>query len=230
MSPSRSRSRWFRRFLPSEPASDCSTPSAGSGFGDGARIGAAIVRWPAPILFATLAIALIGLVTLPGYKTSYNDRLYIPKDIAANVGYAAADRHFSQARMMPEILMIESDHDMRNPADFLVLHKIAKGVFQVPGISRVQGITRPEGTPIEHSSMPFLISMQNANMQQSMRFMKNAVNDLPKQADLMTTQIEAMKRMYELQKQLNAITHHSIEATREMAAVVTTVTRKCFGF
>ncbi len=127
------------------------------------RVGTAIVRWPAPILAATCAIALIGLVTLPGYKTSYNDRLYIPKDIPANLGYAAADRHFSQARMMPEILMIESNHDMRNPADFLVLHKLAKGIFRVPGISRVQGITRPEGTPIEHTSIPFLISMQNAS-------------------------------------------------------------------
>ncbi|MGC1154250.1 MMPL family transporter, partial [Mycobacterium sp.] len=83
------------------------------------RVGTAIVRWPVPILAAACAIALIGLLTLPGYKTSYNDRLYIPKNIPANLGYAAADRHFSQARMMPEILLVESDHDMRNPADFL---------------------------------------------------------------------------------------------------------------
>ena len=108
-------------------------------------------------------------MTLPGYKTSYNDRLYIPNDIPANLGYSAADRHFSQARMMPEILMIESDHDMRNPADFLVLHRLAKAIFRVPGISRVQGITRPEGTPIEHTSIPFLLSMQNAGQTQTMR-------------------------------------------------------------
>ena len=82
-----------------------------------------------PILAAACAIALIGLLTLPGYKTSYNDRLYLPKDIPANLGYAAADRHFSQARMMPEILLVESDHDMRNPADFLVLNKSSEGSF-----------------------------------------------------------------------------------------------------
>src|SRR6478752_78066 len=87
-------------------------------------IGTATVRWPAPILAATCAIALVGLLTLPGYETSYNDRLYIPKDIPANLGYAAAERHFSQARMMPDILMIETDHDMRNPANFLVLNKL----------------------------------------------------------------------------------------------------------
>ena len=111
------------------------------------RVGTAIVRWPAPILAATCAIALIGLLTLPGYKTSYNDRLYIPEDIPANLGYAAAERHFSQARMMPDILMIEADHDMRNPADFLVLNKLAKAVFRVTGISRVQGDNSARGNP-----------------------------------------------------------------------------------
>ena len=64
---------------------------------------------------------------------------------------------------MPDILLIEADHDMRNPADFLVLNKLAKAVFAVPGISDVQAITRPEGTPIEHTSIPFMLSMQNAS-------------------------------------------------------------------
>ncbi len=63
------------------------------------RIGTAIVRWPAPILVATLAVALVGLLTLPGYKPSYNDQKYIPKDIPANLGYAAAERHFPQSAM-----------------------------------------------------------------------------------------------------------------------------------
>ena len=108
------------------------------------KIGAAVVRWPGPILVGTIALSLIGLLTLPGYKTNYNDRNYLPPDLPANEGYAAADRHFSQARMNPELLMIESDHDLRNSADFLVIDKIAKAVFRVPGISRVQAITRPE--------------------------------------------------------------------------------------
>ena len=71
------------------------------------KVGAAVVRWPGPILVATIALALIGLLTLPGYKTNYNDRNYMPTDLPAQEGYAAADRHFSQARMNPELLMIE---------------------------------------------------------------------------------------------------------------------------
>ena len=109
-----------------------------------AEVGTAIVRWPAPILAATFAVALIGLLALPAYQPSYNDRQYIPQDIPANLGYAAAERHFSESRMMtPDLLLVEADHDMRNPTDFLVLNKLAKGVFAVPGIAMVQSITRP---------------------------------------------------------------------------------------
>ena len=50
-------------------------PTRTIGFGRWRRIGTAIVRWPAPILCATIAVAVVGLATLPGYKTSYNDRL-----------------------------------------------------------------------------------------------------------------------------------------------------------
>jgi putative drug exporter of the RND superfamily len=194
-------------------------PKRWLGFGRWRRVGTAIVRWPAPILATTVAIAVIGLITLPGYKTSYNDRLYMPKDIPANVGYAAADRHFSQSRMMPEILMVETNHDMRNPADFLVLHKVAKSIFRVPGVSRVQAITRPEGNPIEHTSIPFLLSMQNASQVQTMHYMKVRMDDLLKQADMLTAQIATMKRLYALQQQVNDITHHTILETKEMAVV-----------
>ncbi|OBI13334.1 RND family transporter [Mycobacterium sp. E2497] len=189
-------------------------------FGRWRRIGTAIVRWPVPILAATIAVAVVGLVTLPGYQTSYNNRFYMPNDIPANVGYAAADRHFSQARMMPEIVMIESDHDMRNPADFLVLHRLAKAIFKVYGISRVQGITRPEGTPIQHTSIPFLLQMQYAVMQQDQKYMRDRTQDMLKQADILSYQIATMKRMYALQKQITAITHDSIGKTKAIRDVV----------
>ncbi len=180
------------------------------------RIGTAVVRWPAPILIATIAIALVGLLALPGYQTSYNDRLYIPKDLPANLGNAAADRHFSQSRMMPDILMIRADRDMRNPQDFIVLHRLAKAIFHVPGISRVQAVTRPEGTPLENTSIPFLISMQNAGQQQAAGFMRGMVGTLRKQVDVIDRQIAVMKRMLALQERLTAVSHSSIMMTKEM--------------
>lgn len=180
------------------------------------RVGTAIVRWPGPILVATLALALVGLLALPGYRSSYNDRLYVPQDISANVGYAAAERHFPQSRMMPEILMIEADHDLRNPSDFLVLHKLAKAIFAVPGVSRVQGITRPEGNPIERSSIPFLMSMQQASMVQMLPFQQKQADLMLKQAEDLAQMQTIMRRQYELTKQLNDITHRMIVSTHGM--------------
>jgi putative drug exporter of the RND superfamily len=195
-------------------------PKRKIGVGRWRRLGTAIVRWPVPILASACALALLGLLTLPGYKTSYNGRDYIPKDVPANLGYAAADRHFPQARMMPEVLMIESDHDMRNSSDFLVLNRLAKGIFRVPGISRVQGITRPEGNPIEHTSIPFLLSMQNAAQLQNMHYMKARINDLRKQADELGDMIKITQHMYVLSQRLYEITHHTTILTKDLAVVV----------
>ena len=184
------------------------------------RIGTATVRWPAPILVATLAVALVGLLTLPGYKPSYNDQQYLPKDIPANLGFEAAARHFPQSAMMsPEILLVEANHDLRNPADFLVLDKLAKAVLAVPGISKVQAVTRPEGTPIAHTTIPWMLSMQNAGMQQSMHFQKQRMNDMLKQAEIMTETINIMQRMSGLMQQLVATTHHMVGETHEMQEV-----------
>ena len=121
----------FRREWPSPVDLDCSTPSERSRVRQLARDrhgGRPLARaHPRRVTGARTARS----ATLPGYKTSYNDRAYIPDDIPANQGYAAAERHFSQARLMPDILLVEADHDMRNPADFLVLNKLAKAVFKV---------------------------------------------------------------------------------------------------
>jgi RND superfamily putative drug exporter len=182
------------------------------------KIGAAVVRWPAPVLAATVAIALVGLITLPSYRPGYDNRHYMPADIPANVGYAAADRHFAQARMNPELLLIETDHDMRNPADFLVINRVAKAVFQVPGIARVQAITRPQGTPINHTTIPFMISMQGTTQQLNMKYMLDRMNDMLVQADEMQKTINNMEKMLDITRQMADTTHSMVGKMHGMVA------------
>jgi putative drug exporter of the RND superfamily len=184
------------------------------------RIGTAIVRWPAPIFAATMAIALIGLLTLPGYNPSYNDMKYLPKGFPGEAGFLAAQRHFAQARMMsPEMLMVESDHDLRNSADFLVLNKLAKGILAVPGVSRVQSATRPEGTPIGHTSIPFLLSMSQAGQLQNVAFQRERMDDILKQADELTKTIGIMQHMSDLLQQIVATTHDMVRNTHDIQDV-----------
>ncbi|MDT5348104.1 MAG: putative drug exporter of the superfamily [Mycobacterium sp.] len=187
------------------------------------RVGTAIVRWPGPILAVSIAIALIGLLALPGYKTKYDNRPYLPGYTKSNVGYDAAERHFSNARMNPELLLIETDHDLRNPAGMLVLDRIARGVFHVPGVARVQAITRPLGTPIEHTSIPFQISMQNTTQVENQQYMHQRMADMLKQADAMQQSIDTMQRMYAITAKMAATTHHMDGLTHEMVDVTNTL-------
>ena len=187
------------------------------------KIGAAVVRWPGPILVSAIALALVGLLALPGYVPSYNDREFLPDDIPANLGYAAADRHFPQARMNPELLLVETDHDVRNSADMLVVDRIAKSVFHIPGIGRVQTITRPLGTPIEHTSIPFQISMQGTTQQMNQDYMQARMADMLTQAAEMDKTIATMEKMQALTKEMSDTTHNMVEKTKNMAVDIAEV-------
>ncbi|MCV7259609.1 MMPL/RND family transporter [Mycobacterium shimoidei] len=181
------------------------------------KIGAVIVRWPGPVLVATVAVALVGLVTLPGYRPGYDNRPYLPADVPANLGYAAADRHFSQARMNPDLLLIETDHDMRNPADFLVIDKVAKAVFRTSGIGRVQAITRPLGTPINHASIPFAISMQGTTQRLNEKYQQDRMADMLVQADQMQKNVDYLEKMLDITKQMSETTHSMVLKTSQTA-------------
>ncbi len=185
------------------------------------KIGAVTVRWPAAILVASVAVSLIGLLALPGYQTSYNDRNYLPDDIQSNIGYAAAERHFSPARLNPEVLMIETDHDLRNSADFIVIEKIAKRLFAVEGIGRVQTITRPDGKPIKSTTIPYAMSRQGTTQQLNEKYMLDRMDDMLVQAESLQTTINTMEKMQSLMTQMSEITTSMVAKTRTMTADIT---------
>lgn len=41
------------------------------------------------------------------------------------------------------MLMVETDHDMRNSADFISLDRVAKALIRLQGVAMVQNMTRP---------------------------------------------------------------------------------------
>jgi putative drug exporter of the RND superfamily len=194
------------------------------------RIGTAIVRWPAPILAVSVAIALIGLLALPGYQTSYNAQNYMPATTPANIGYAAADRHFSKSRLNPELLMIETDHDMRNPADMINLERVAKAVFHTGGIAQVQSMTRPLGTPLDHTSLAFQISAGSIGNIENLQYQKDRADDLMKQADTLKDTINILNRQYALQKDLAAATNNETQGFHDTLAIITDLRDKISNF
>ncbi|MGW0157898.1 MMPL/RND family transporter [Mycobacterium sp. NPDC003323] len=174
------------------------------------RLGAATVRWPGAILVGAMVLCLVGLLTLPGYHTTYNDRIYLPDDVPANVGYAAADRHFSDAKMNPDLVMVEADHDLRNPADFLVIDKIAKALVKVHGIASVTTITRPDGKPIKHSTLAYTVGQSGTGQIMNNDFQQTVLDNTLQQANDLQVSIESMETMHSVTLQL-------AEVTRRMA-------------
>ncbi|VAZ88077.1 RND family transporter [Mycobacterium pseudokansasii] len=194
------------------------------------RIGTAVVRWPGPVLVVTVAVAAVGLLALPGYQASYDERRYLPADAPANAGYAAAERHFSQARLNPELVMIETNHDLRTPADMIVLERIAKAIFHTKGIAQVQSITRPLGTPLDHSSIPFQISAQSAGQIQNLPYQQARANDLLTQVAEIDNTIGILKRQYALQQQASAATAEQTQAFHDTVVTVNELRDKIADF
>ncbi|WP_409437529.1 RND family transporter [Mycobacterium sp. SMC-14] len=184
------------------------------------RIGTANVRWPGAVFVAALLVTLAGMLAVPSMKISFNDRHYIPASLPANVGYDAAERHFSAARMNPDVLMVESDHDLRNPADMIILDRIAKNMFRSRGVERVQSITRPLGSPIDHTSIPFQVSMQAVPIQENLQFMTDRLSDMVKMSDDLGATVDSMVRLRDLVNQMNSTTD---KMSVDMATVTATV-------
>jgi len=184
------------------------------------RMGTATVRWPGAVFATSLAIAIVGILIMPTMKVSYNDRFYIPAEEPSNVGYAAAERHFSAATMNPDILMIEGDHDLRNSGDMIILDKIANEIFRSPGIAMVQSITRPLGGPIQHTSIPFQISAQSIPIQENLQFMRDRAADMVKMSDDLGAMITSMQRMQGLLKTMSNATHHMVGDMHDLQATL----------
>ena len=180
------------------------------------KVGTAVVRWPGPVFVASLFVVLIGLVAIPGYKPAYNDHYYLPTDAPVNIGFAAADRHFSQARMNPDILMVNADHDMRNPADMLVLNTVARNVMHTEGIAMVQNITRPLGIPIQHSSIPFQTSIQGQTSNMNLPFQRDQLANQLKTVDAMNVSIAILEKQYQLSLEQTKLTQDSAAKSQEL--------------
>ena len=183
------------------------------------RLATAIVRWPAPILATSVILAIVGALGLMGFNPRYNDLYYLPQSASSVQAYTAADQHFTQARLNPDLLMIESDHDLRNPTDMLVLDKIAGAIFRVPGIERVQSITRPLGPPIQDGSIPFQLSVQSAPIRDNLNYLKDRIADIKKITGYLDTLISLLERQYKVTQDLANAADDSSKTAANTAAI-----------
>ena len=96
-----------------------------------------------------------------------------------------------------------------------MIEKITKAVTRVPGIGRVQSITRPEGKPLKFSTIPAQLSMSGTFQELNRSYLQERMDDMLVQADEMQKTIDAMTRMNGLMEQMTAITHSMVVQIRD---------------
>ncbi|OBK94263.1 hypothetical protein A5645_01510 [Mycobacterium asiaticum] len=183
------------------------------------RIGASVVRWPVPILAASAAVVLFGAVFVPTYQVNYDDRQYQPADAPANVGFAAADRHFPKSKLFSEMLMVETDHDMRNSADFISLDRVAKALIRLHGVAMVQSITRPLGRALEHATLPYLFTTQGSGNGQQLPFNREQNANTDQQAKIQANTVEVLDRLIGLFQHMSDEMHQTVLTMEDMQRV-----------
>ncbi|SLJ41729.1 MmpL family protein [Mycobacteroides abscessus subsp. abscessus] len=187
------------------------------------KVGTVTVRWPGRILVVSSVVVMIGSITLPTYKPNYNDRIYIAGDVPANQGYAAADRHFPVSKLNSDMLMVESDHDMRNSTDMIALDKVAREVFHTPGVAMIQSVTRPLGTPLEHSSFTYTMGTMGTKINEILPFLTDLTDRFTKMADITDRMAALMRQQQGLTGQQAGASHISLKGAQELKDVTVTM-------
>ncbi len=183
------------------------------------RIGASVVRWPVPILAASAAVVMLGAIFVPTYRQNYDDRAYQPADAPAKQGFAAADRHFSKSKLFSEMLMVETDHDMRNSADFISLDRVAKSLIRLPGVAMVQSITRPLGRPLEHATLPYLFTTQGSGNGQQLPFNRQQNANTDKQAEITGHTVTVLRKEIVVFQNMSDELHKTVVTVEDLQKI-----------
>ena len=178
-----------------------------------------MVRWPVPILAASSAVVMLGAVFVPTYKQNYDDRQYQPASASAKKGFAAADRHFPPSKLFSEMLMVETDHDMRNSADFISLDRVAKALIRLPGVAMVQSITRPLGRPLEHATIPYLFTTQGSGNGQQLPFNREQNMNTDQQADIQAHSVAVLRKEIGFFQKVSDEMHNTVLTVEDLQHV-----------
>ncbi len=117
------------------------------------RAGTRVVRRPRIHLIGSLILLGSLAACTSVMRFNYDDLKTMPDSVDSSKGYEAMNRHFPMNALTPMILFIKSSHDLRTPTALADLEQLASRVSQVPGITMVRGLTRPNGEPLEQMKL-----------------------------------------------------------------------------
>lgn len=109
------------------------------------RIGTQVARWPAPILVASGILVLILIIGLPGVPIGWDETQTTSANSESRRGYQIVDQHFPPNQLLPDVVTIETDHDLRNPAALTAIEQVTSNIMTISGVRMVQSASHPGG-------------------------------------------------------------------------------------
>ena len=119
------------------------------------RVGTTVARWPGPVLITALALTLLVALPLLSMRVGFNEPAATPSSTDSNHGYASADRHFAANALLPDVVAVQADHDLRNPAGLIAIERVTRHIMAVPGVRAVQSASRPDGKVPEQATLSY---------------------------------------------------------------------------
>ncbi len=116
------------------------------------RVGTMVARWPGPVLVASALVLAICALPLAGLRLGFDELAAQPDSTHANRGYQAMDRHFPPNRLLPEVVSITTDHDLRNPGGVIAIERVTRKLMEIPGVTMVESASRPAGSVPEEAT------------------------------------------------------------------------------
>ncbi len=115
------------------------------------RLGIHIVRRPVSHLVGSLVVLAIlaGCAFLAHFN--YDDSKTLPQSVESAVGYRTLGHHFPLNATIPEYLVVQSEHDLRKPANLSALNQLEQRVRQMPDIAAIHGAPVPKPKSTDNS-------------------------------------------------------------------------------
>ena len=115
--------------------------------------------------------------------------------------------------------MIETDHDMRNSADFISLDRVARSLIRLPGVAMVQSITRPMGRALERAKIPYLFTTQGSGNGQQLPFNRQQNANTDQQAQIQTHSVAVLRKEIDFFQQMSDEIHKTALTVEDLQRV-----------
>ena len=128
------------------------------------------------------------------------------------------------------MLMVETDHDMRNSADFISLDRVARALIRIPGVAEVQSITRPMGRALEHATIPYLTTTQGSASGQQLPFNVQQNTNTDQQAQITTHTVAVTRKEIDYFQNLSDELHKTVLTVEDLQRVTDEMNQEISNF